>query len=644
MSDETAASTDFAPFAAGFARPSEEDWRKLVDKAIKGAPFERLVSRTADGVEIAPLYPRDASGRPPVARAEPGPWRALTRIDHPDAAAAAQQARADMEGGAAGLSLVFAGARNAHGFGLPAGAAREVLALDLKDAALSLNPGADARAAEDVADIIEAQELDPASARVFFGLDILDVNGAQAPDLAARVRALAARGFIGPFCAADGRMIHAAGGTDAQELAFALAQALAGLRALEAGGLALDHARRAIGFRIAVDADQFASICKLRALRRLWARVEESCGLQPLPAHVEAETAWRMMTRRDPYVNALRTTTAAFAAGVGGADAVVALPFTQALGLPDAQARRLARNAQLILIEEANLWRVADPAAGAGGYEALTDALAQKAWELFQEIERAGGLGASLASGAFASRVSEARAALVRDVARRKLPITGTSEYPNLAEAPAHVLAALPTRLPDGGPFPPMRTAEAFEVLRDLSDADLASRGARPRVFLAALGGHAAASARIGFARALFESGGFETMESGDLADAGAAAAAFAQSGATLACLLRARHRLRSDGGFVCVGAHGGRRKARMACGTSRRAGTGVARLRGRRLRVRRLRRDRGARGGARRPVTNAPGSCGNFSAGRHHHLRCGDQPAGRAHGHVHTSACAEAP
>ena len=250
------------------------------------------------------------------------------------------------------------------------------------------------------------------------------------------MRALAARGFIGPFCAADGRMIHAAGGTDAQELAFALAQALAALRALEAGGLALDDARRAIGFRIAVDADQFASICKLRALRRLWARVEESCGLQPLPAHVEAETAWRMMTRRDPYVNALRTTTAAFAAGVGGADAVVALPFTQALGLPDAQARRLARNAQLILIEEANLWRVADPAAGAGGYEALTDALAQKAWELFQEIERAGGLGASLASGAFASRVSEARAALVRDVARRKLPITGTSEYPNLAEAP----------------------------------------------------------------------------------------------------------------------------------------------------------------------------------------------------------------
>ncbi|MBX9761196.1 MAG: methylmalonyl-CoA mutase, partial [Beijerinckiaceae bacterium] len=455
----------------------------------------------------------------------------------PDSSAAAAQARADVEGGAAGLSLVFAGAPNAWGFGLPAGAARDVLALDLKDVAISLNPGADARAVQDVADIIEAQGLDPASARVVFGLEITDAHGTPALDLAGRVKALAARGFTGPFCAADGRMIHAAGGTDAQELAFTLAQALAGLRMLEAGGLSLDDARKAIGFCIAVDADQFASICKLRALRRLWARIEESCGLQPLPAHMEAETAWRMMTRRDPYVNALRTTTAAFAAGVGGADAVVALPFTQALGLPDAQARRLARNAQLILIEESNLWRVADPAAGAGGYEALTDALAHKAWSLFQEIEREGGVSASLASGAFAARVAEARKALVRDVARRKLPITGTSEYPNLSEAPVDVLAPLPTTIAGAGPFAPMRMAEAFEGLRDLSDADLAAKGARPRIFLAAVGGHAAANARLAFARALFEAGGVEAVESGDLAGASDASAAFTASGASLVCL-----------------------------------------------------------------------------------------------------------
>ena len=243
------------------------------------------------------------------------------------------------------------------------------------------------------------------------------------------------------------------------------------------------------------------------------------------------------MTRRDPYVNALRTTTAAFAAGVAGADAIVALPFTQALGLPDAQARRLARNAQLILIEEANLWRVADPAAGSGGFEALTDALAQKAWALFQEIEGEGGLAASLASGAFAARVKQARLTLERDVARRKLPITGTSEFPNLSEAPVSVLATLPTTLDSHEPFAPMRMAEAFEALRDASDADLAAKGARPRVFLAALGPAAAHGARAGFARNLYEAGGFEAPMNEGFADEAALAAAFANSGAQVACL-----------------------------------------------------------------------------------------------------------
>lgn len=520
---------NFAPLVSAFPTISDAQWRELVDKALKGAPFERLVSRTADGIEIQPLYQRDTSERAPVARAHDGPWRALTRIDHPDAAAAAAQARMDLEGGAAGLSLVFAGARNAYGFGLLAGAAGEVLALDLKTAALSLNVPAHSTAPEEVAHVIESQGLDPASADVFFGL--------AATDDPSRVKALMARGFRGPFMAADGRLIHSAGGTDAQELAFALSEALAALRALEGAGLSLDEARRAFGFRVAVDADQFASIAKLRALRRLWARVEESCGLQPLPAHVEAETAWRMMTRRDPYVNALRTTTAAFAAGVAGADAVVALPFTQALGLPDAQARRLARNGQLILIEEANLWRVADPAAGAGGFEALTDGLAHKAWALFQQIEGEGSLAATLASGAFAARVKQARQTLERDIARRKLPITGTSEYPNLNETPVSVLAALPTILTSHEPLAPMRSAEAFETLRDASDADLAAKGARPRIFLATLGDVVSATARLSFARALFEAGGFETLESAGLMDASAATAAFQRSGATIACL-----------------------------------------------------------------------------------------------------------
>ena len=174
------------------------------------------------------------------------------------------------------------------------------------------------------------------------------------------------KGFPGPFLVADARAVHAAGGSPAQELAFALAAAMALLRGLEEGGTPLGEARALIAFRLAADADELATLSKFRALRIAWSRVEEACGLEPRTAHVQAESAWRMMTARDPYVNVMRGAAAAFSAGLGGADSVSMLPHTLAAGLPDGLARRLARNAQLILLHESNLGFVADPAAGAG--------------------------------------------------------------------------------------------------------------------------------------------------------------------------------------------------------------------------------------------------------------------------------------
>src|SRR4029077_5138705 len=165
----------------------------------------------------------------------------------------------------------------------------------------------------------------------------------------------------------------------------------------------------AIFFRLAVDADQFLSIAKLRALRLLWARVEEGCGLTPQPVFVSATTGWRMLTQRDPWVNLLRATVAVFSAGLGGADAVTVLAFTAALGLPDRFARRLARNTQLILLEEANLAKVADPAAGTGAMEDLTTKLCDAAWKLFQEIEATGGVVAALEAGLIQRKVAALR-------------------------------------------------------------------------------------------------------------------------------------------------------------------------------------------------------------------------------------------
>jgi len=312
---------------------------------------------------------------------------------------------------------------------------------------------------------------------------------------------------------------------------------------LEAAGLDLDEARAAIFFRLAVDADQFLSIAKLRALRLLWARVEEACGLVPKPMFVSATTAWRMLTRRDPWVNLLRATVAVFSAGLGGADAVTVLPFTAALGLPDRFARRLARNTQLVLLEEANLAKVADPAAGTGAMGDLTGQLCRAAWALFQEIEAAGGAGAALEKGLIQQKVAAVRSAREAAVATRRDPLTGTSEFPHLSELPVAVLdvPALKAAPAQGKvtfpPLPRIRLAEPYERLRDASDRTLAATGARPRVFLATLGTPADFTARATFAKNFFEAGGIEATPAEAFATREDMVSAFRASGAALACL-----------------------------------------------------------------------------------------------------------
>lgn len=545
-------------FASAFPQPTREQWIKLVDGVLKGAPFDRrLVGSTYDGLRIEPLYAK-AEAAAPIARAGVGAWNVLARVDDPDTKRAQGQALVDLENGATGLQVTFAGAVGANGFGVRDGSAETVAALFegvVLDAGirieLDLSIGCK-DAATALADLVAARGLDPAACDIGFGFDPMGqfalLGGGPvdwrtlAPMFAGLAGNLVGRGFTSPVCAADGRIVHAAGGSEAQELAFALASALAYLRAMEAGGIPLEKARAAIGFRLAADADQFLTVAKFRALRRLWAGVEQACGLEPAPLRLHAETAWRMTTRRDPWVNLLRTTVAVFAAGVGGADSVAVLPFTQALGLPDAFARRVARNTQLVLLEESNLARVADPAAGAGGIEALTSDLADTAWSLVQDIEKRGGLDAALADGSFQAAVAGVRGEREKAIARRKDAITGTSEFPNVNEAPVSVLAPLPVGTKPGfgrfAPLAPMRLAEPFETLRDAADA--APR--RPVVFVATLGPIAEFTARATFAKNLFEAGGIaapvpEGFLSGDVTDVAALTAAFRASGASIACL-----------------------------------------------------------------------------------------------------------
>lgn len=584
---------DDLTLAADFPAPTRERWLKLVEGVLKGADFQKkLVGRSHDGIEIQPLYPK-AEGAQRIAREQAGRWRVSQRVDHPDPAKANELALLDLEGGAGALTLVTRKAPAAHGFGV------NIETLDDLDRALSgvmldlihlrVDAGGHGRQmAALVLALAERRGHKLADLSLDFGLDPVGAMAASgklsaswdavAGRMGDTLADLSRRSFKGRAFLADGRVYHEAGASEAQELAAALATGVATLRALEASGHSLDSARNALAFLLVADADEFFTVAKFRALRRLWARVEQASGLEPKPIRLHAETAWRMTTKRDPWVNMLRTTVAAFSAGIGGADAITVLPFTAALGLPDAFARRVARNTQLILLDESNLWRVADPAAGAGGFEALTDQLCEKAWGLFQEIEREGGILESLKAGALQERIAKVQAQRQKAVATRREPITGTSEFPNINEADVAVLmtaqdapagdepakpaaagetsfASLVSMAAKGaslarlagtaaGPepvavasLPSTRTTEAFERLRDLSDAYLERTGARPKVFLANLGPVAAFTARATFAKNIFEAGGIEALMNDGFSDQVKLRQAYQQSKAKLSCI-----------------------------------------------------------------------------------------------------------
>lgn len=550
---------DHLPLASEFPAPSREDWRKLVDGVLKGAPFERLISRTYDGIPIEPIYARARDGKVISGRPAATPWQIMQRVDHPDAAKANAEALHDLENGATGLTIVFAGANGARGFGIPPtqDALSKVLDGVYLDAgiALEFEIGPQSRdVGTHLAELLAARNIPPSSVNVRFGFDPIGgaaVSGGNDGDWPStakvfgdKIAQLAKAGYRGPFAVADGRVVHDAGGSEAQELAWVLAIGVAYLRALENSGIALDDARGMIYARMSADADQFLTMAKFRALRLLWARVEESCGLAPKPLFIAADTAWRMLTQRDSDVNMLRATAATFSAGLGGANSINVLPHTLAAGLPDALARRIARNTQLVLLEESNLDKVNDPAAGTGGIETLTKQLCAAAWKQFQDIERVGGAFAALEQNIVQNNVAKVRAARSVNIAKRKDILTGASEFPNLREKIATVEQVAPvTPLAQAAHkikfdvLAPIRLSEPFETLRDRSDSLLAKHGSRPKVFLANLGTAADFTARATFAKSFFETGGIEAVETEGFSDPAQLAANFKSAKAQLVCI-----------------------------------------------------------------------------------------------------------
>ncbi|MFD9723277.1 methylmalonyl-CoA mutase family protein [Streptomyces sp. NPDC059072] len=544
---------DGLSLAAEFPDATHEQWQRLVEGVLRKsgkeasgeAAEEALSTKLEDGLTTRPLYTApagapDSAGLPGFApfvrggRAEGNAaagWDVRQRHLGTDPARVNEAVLADLENGVTSLWLTVGQG------GVPVDSLSRALDgvyLDL--APVSLDAGAEyADAARALLALYAERGIAPEAVHASLGADPLghEARTGEALGLADAVELAKATSADHPHVrvlTVDALPYHEAGGSAAEELGLSLATGVAYLRALTEAGLGVEAALGRIEFRYAATADQFLTICKLRAARRLWARVAEACGAPASGAQRQhVVTSPVMMTRRDPWVNMLRTTVACMAAGVGGADSVTVLPFDHELGLPDAFARRIARNTSTILLEESHLARVIDPAGGSYYVERLTDELAHAAWEFFQTVEKAGGQAAALRSGLIADRLATTWAERSKKLAKRREPITGVSEFPLLAEKP--VVREPAPAAPTGG-LPRVRRDEAYEALRARSDAHLATTGSRPRIFLAALGPAAAHTARATFAANLFQAGGIEPVHDPVSVDPSTAAAAYAASGA----------------------------------------------------------------------------------------------------------------
>jgi methylmalonyl-CoA mutase len=544
------------PLVVEFAQPSREAWLKLVDEVLRGADFgERLISRTPDGLAIQPLYTRgDRGGRVPPVWPQRRGWDARQRHAEPDAKRANAAILEDLAGGVGSLLLQI----EAPGqFGIDYGrdALEKVLeGVALRRCAIAL----DARentldAAGSLIELWRAAGIGEAERAGAFNLDPLGVLAKTGTLYYPAERACAMAAKFAADCQAmsnvrvllaDGRPYHEAGGSESQELAALLATLVAYLRACEVERQPPGDAFDRIGLGLAADGDLFLTIAKLRAARRLVARVAEVCGVARAAstAHITATTCERMLTRRDPWVNILRTTVACAGAAMGGADAICVLPFTWALGKADARARRIARNIHAVLREESALARVDDPAGGSFGLEALTNALASAAWTLFQQIEAKGGMARALESGFLQGAIAEVAETRDRDIAHGRSALTGVSAYALLAERGIDVEPhpPVPPIVKGGTEVAPLRLhrlAEPFERLRDASDAHLARTGKRPQLFLAMLGEPAMYAARADFIVNFLAAGGIEALSGQGSKDPTEAASAFAASGASIACI-----------------------------------------------------------------------------------------------------------
>ena len=519
------------------------DWRAAVELELKGVPIEKkLVTRTPEGIDVLPLYRREdaAAACPATTRGELPCVRGTRRPDE-------QKVR--WEAWTKATAYDFSP--------LPA-------------LAMALAPAKHDRGA-----VVPA---DPLGWLLSQGSLPIPLNSCF-DDLAQGIKEAETAGLSARTVGIGAQIWHEAGANGVQELAFALATGAEYWRQLLDRGISPAQIAGHAQLEFAVGVDLFMEAAKLRAARVLWSKVAQAFGAEAeaRTVFVAARTATWDKTVYDPHVNLLRITTQALSSVLGGADAIDIRPFDEIADEPTELGKRMSSNLHDILAEEFCFEHQIDPAGGSWYVEILTDQLARRAWTLFQDIEKQGGMAKAILAGYPQQIVAKAAAEKQALVDTRRRTILGTTVQPNLREEPRPepkavlpaaskrksvpkgiksfpalvAAAAKRTTLPtlriawtqkrDSGPtvvsLKPFRGAEGFEAVRRAADEFMTSTGKRAKVFLAKIGPAKQHKGRADFSSGFFAVGGFEIDGRKSFMTAEEAADAAVASGAAVAVL-----------------------------------------------------------------------------------------------------------
>ncbi len=537
----------FSALSSDFPTPSSEEWVALVDKTLKGKPFEKAMRKvTLDGIAIDALGTSEAVQVQRQPTRSHGDWLITSPHWGNDPAQINADILEDLERGASAIAISVdaSGGRGLAPRDL--GPALEGVYLEMVPITLIQGAGA-LSVVDEFESVLRGRDYQTDSITGCLGLDPIGwlarsgylETGAEKSIINSAEIAIkwsAWQPGVATFTA-DGTVFSNAGATESVELAATMSTAVTYLRAMEAAGLSIEVAARQIQFTFSAGSDLWLTMAKYRAARRLWRQVLQDCGVSDIPMKLNAVAAVHSITVKDPWVNILRGTAACFAAATGGADIITTLPHDLMLGSTDKFSRRIARNIQVVLMEESSLAKVTDPAAGSFALEKITSDVSTAAAKAFAAIETAGGTLTEIRSGAIAERIADTAKSKLKDVRTRKTQITGVSEFPDIHEKKpvlaldhedtpedmeaAHtpntngeVVTALPLR----------RLAQDFENLRFKSDAIAQKTGALPKAILVNLGVPADFTARATFAKNFFESGGIETVPGNGISDGASAA------------------------------------------------------------------------------------------------------------------------